>query len=951
MVYNLYTDEIEIETVKRKKNRRHKKSSSSSSKSLFYSLSAKLLLSFIKLILIIYDLITLPIYFVLQRPDLRAHEALRTRSERVDINTWIKTDQNHNEFSYLSNENGSVESESFKIRKYKFMGSTLNDIFANSIREYKTRPCLGYRAVVTCPVLTLNEEGKHVLQDKSFRSDFTWYTYEQVGRRVQDLASGLNMKSSIYPNTRALFFASTSLEWFLTAQACYQLGAQLVVAPEINDISSLILILKRSKINVIFTSCDKLLHLAQLYERLESHTLPGDEDFKVLFQVKRIVLIDWLFSIDLTEPAFATLREISELMMNKMISLGQIEEAGVENPINLSCTKYLQEIEIEDFCEHNIDSLSPTSFGRRGTKAQKNSVSSMNSNNRSKLISNYNRSSTKPSDLAMIVYYHGKLGQLKAVMLTHAHLARSNHYLFLDGIISGQDVHCTTLALDNVIEFMTESCIFSHGGSIGYSSNSNTLFYDGKELFKRDLSDLETLNPTILLVRPYILEQLRSSIQNYLNLNYNPLKYFLLNNLICSYKKYWTKKHFRTPIVDKIFNRELRKLFGNKLKFILCNGATDCSETKDFFAFIVNVPVIELYGPDEAMASLISINDIRDFKRRIQGNSWFDDELRAIHRVNTSNQGEDVMEEDFPDMQLMPPKIDKNIFRVDSSKNLLITSSILSPTLGTRIRLEDWEDFKTSDLPYPRGRMIIGGDVVCKGYYLTNDEVDSSGSFYQDSNYINWFRTDDIARVFPNGSFEIISGLSDIIKMSNGQFISLSQIEHILKNSQFVDNVCAICGDDRKFIIALVVPNLRRLALKSPDQANLKSAIGMDPEPDELVDIEFRREVCNDRLLCEFVTKHLSELMVKANFNSEQAIPSHFHLVPEIWTPETELVTPSFEPKRSAVQNFYATDIQSIIKMKFRRSSARLSSKLTRKGSPNFNGSFRLRSSDGRLSC
>lgn len=503
-------------------------------------------------------------------------------------------------------------------------------------------------------------------------------------------------------------------------------------------------------------------------------------------------------------------------------------------------------------------------------------------------------------------------------MLTHNYLSRCNQYLFFGGTGADgkshekQEVHCATLSLDNVIEFMNEMSVLSHGGSIGFSCNPSTLFYDGKELFKRDLSDLQALNPTFLLVRPYILESLRSSIQNYLSLQLNPLTNLILTKVLYDYKKYWARRHFATPIVDRLFCSELRRLFGSQLRYILCNGATDCSETKDFFAFMVNIPVVELYGPDEAIVSLISVNDIWDYKRRKR------DGIK-----NYSNELEDV--EDLFNVQLMPPTINKNTFKPDNSKNLLITSSILCPTMGTRIRLENWEDFRTSDQPYPRGRLVIGGEVVCKGYFK-RDELNRS-SFYTDSNFITWFRTEDVARVFPNGSFEIISSMSDMIKMDDGQFISLSQIEHILKNSQFVDNVCAICGDDRKFIIALVVPNLRRLALKSPGESSLKMSIGCEPEPEELIDIEFRREVCNDRLLSEFINKHLSELIEKAGFKS---IPSRFHLVPEIWVPETELVTPSFEPKRSAIQKYYTTDIQSIFKMEFSLTAKRLSARSTR---------------------
>lgn len=1049
MVYKILNDGING-SIERREKRKRRRTQIKAPKLQIQTESkfANFLTKIIKFILLIYDILSFSIYFFIQRPDKRKKEAQRTRSERINTNTWIKTAPNPNDTNYLLNGLGwsyNLSQDSRLINKpnvqaHKYMGSTLNEIFANSIKKFSSKLCLGYRAVVTCPVLTLNEEGQRILQDKSFRSDYTWYTYEQVGRRVQDLASGLYM-SSVLPGSRALFLANTSLEWFIAAQSCFQLSLKLVIAPGVNDTTSLIHILKESKISIIFGSCDKLNSICSLFDSINQNNEKGEEEGDDLRRVnfehlKTLIIIDWQFAIDFSEPIFVKLKKSSEGIIENVISMGEIEEIGVENPIELTCTKFLNEETSPLISENSIEKVSLNNstklveskelsrikdytferylevattnsscdstskeeipntvpMRRRSTMVAKVSpkldINRSNrrptttcattthqirtcdkhyvgscytlTNNREvdyksssprlsiseqvKLSNDLSDLTIKPDDLAIIVYSLGSLGQLKAIMITHNYIARYNYYLFLDGLIRGEDIHCTNLPLDNLIELITEICVFSHGGSIGYSCNQQTLFYDGTELFEKDLSDLEALNPSFLLAKPYDLERLRSSVQNYINLKLNPLKNFILTTVLYDYKKYWAKRYFETPIVDRIFCHELKNLFGSNLKYILCNGATDCFETKDFFTLIVNIPVIEIYGPDEAIVSLISVSDIWDYKRRKKnqtesGYSFYSWKWGDRNDDDDYDNDNDELD-DFKDLQLMPPRVNKNTFREDKSKNLLITSSILCPTMGTRIKLEDWEDFRTSDYPYPRGRLVIGGDVVCKGYYNNNyqdkdediDKTDSTtnkedGSFYIDSNFITWFRTDDIVRVFPNGSFEIISAISDIIKMVDGQFISLSQIESIVRNSQFVENVCAICGDDRKFVIALVVPNLRRLALKSPGEANLKMAIGMEPEPEELLDIEFRREVCNDRFLCEFVDKHLNELIAKQGF---QSIPSKFYLVPEIWTPETELVTPSFEPKRSAIQKYYALDIQSIFKMKLNKSKNRLSGRLLR---------------------
>lgn len=982
---------------------------------------AQVLLALARLALIVYDILSWPAYFVLERPDVRARRARRTRAERVDANTWMRCFNTH------------TDPVDVATKRARHLGTTMADIFANAVHAHSSRPCLGYRAVVTCAGLfkPTGPSGKMSSQDTSFRSDYTWYTYEQIGYRVHDIASGLYRRVRMRSATRALFAASSGVEWFCVAHACYQLGAQLVLAPDLalaaaasashappsssainNNTSSartLAAIMREARVEIAVSSCERLGELCDALEQLDQTTQQQQQQDSEC-NLRAVVIIDWQFTIDYDEPIFARLRDaVAKLAAHvDLVPLGHVEELGVEHPVEMTCTRFVSHT---DACEQlackqvgadarnlklcgesrisasyaclmqqaevsasraacNIDwksmrELRFSSCSMRGVEAQQPRAL----DRRSSMVGIGTATSdapTKPSmdkaqkpqpnDLAMIVYTYGALGQARPVQLTHAYLAKSNGYLFLDGLIGADDVHCTTLPLDCVIEFMTEMCVFAAGGAIGYSCDPHTLFYDGKHLFRKDRSDLEALEPTFLLARPYMLERLRASVQQYIHSRLSRIVSFALVNLIYDYKRRCARHYLGTPIIDRLFCARVRRLFGTNMRRVLCVGATDCTETKDYFACMLNLPVTELYGPDEASVSLMSLDDIWDYRsaQRQDNDERFGDEIAGdddeedeqtestgllMHRrlcvrvpqkrLKKSDSKASVKsidhEEDMSGVQLMPRLSDTNVFSADTSRNLLRTpSTLLCPTFGTRVRLEDWDDFRCTDSPYPRGRLVLGGEALCSGYYARAQLTRASFAVDESCRSLSWFRTQDIARAFPNGSFEIISALSDMIKMCDGQFLSLSQIEHLLRNSQFVDNVCALCADERAFVIALVVPNLRRLALKSPGEANLKTAIGPEPEPAELTDIEFRREVCNDRLLCEFVASHLHKLIVSAGLmHKGSALSIRFHLVPEIWTPESELVSPSFEPRRAAIQKFYAPDIQSIVRLELTPSGRR----------------------------
>jgi long-chain acyl-CoA synthetase len=64
----------------------------------------------------------------------------------------------------------------------------------------------------------------------------------------------------------------------------------------------------------------------------------------------------------------------------------------------------------------------------------------------------------------------------------------------------------------------------------------------------------------------------------------------------------------------------------------------------------------------------------------------------------------------------------------------------------------NWEEggYRTTDKPYPRGEIYIGGDNVALGYF----KKESTDFFEEDGK--QWVKTGDIAEVHPDGVFVII---------------------------------------------------------------------------------------------------------------------------------------------------------------------------------------------------
>jgi len=107
------------------------------------------------------------------------------------------------------------------------------------------------------------------------------------------------------------------------------------------------------------------------------------------------------------------------------------------------------------------------------------------------------------------------------------------------------------------------------------------------------------------------------------------------------------------------------------------------------------------------------------------------------------------------------------------------------------------------------GEILAKGPCVMQGYYK------SAGSTREVLSEDGWFRTGDIGYLDRDNYLFITDRKKDLLKTAAGKFVAPQPIESALKTSPYILNAMVV-GDQRKFIVALIVPNpatlSRRLA-------------------------------------------------------------------------------------------------------------------------------------------
>ncbi|CAN8019594.1 unnamed protein product [Ixodes persulcatus] len=149
----------------------------------------------------VYDLVTLPVYVIVQRPWNR---------RRKQQATWAAP---------LTDDPGApMVRLTPDTARTRFKGcETVDALFRHAVNLHSDRPCLGTRVVKSQTQEII--DGKSIV--KYDLGEYKWKTYADVESQVDQIGRGL-ARIGIVPETRVIIFAETREEWILTALACFR---------------------------------------------------------------------------------------------------------------------------------------------------------------------------------------------------------------------------------------------------------------------------------------------------------------------------------------------------------------------------------------------------------------------------------------------------------------------------------------------------------------------------------------------------------------------------------------------------------------------------------------------------------------------------------------------------------------------------------------------------------
>ncbi|KAI8028267.1 Long chain acyl-CoA synthetase 4 [Camellia lanceoleosa] len=349
------------------------------------------------------------------------------------------------------------------------------------------------------------------------------------------------------------------------------------------------------------------------------------------------------------------------------------------------------------------------------------------------------------------------------------------------------------------------------------------------------IEDIRELKPTVLCAVPRVLDRIYSGLIE--KTSSAGLVKNALFNIAYSYKlRNMNKgyKHFEAaPLFDKIVFSKVKEGLGGKIRLILSGAAPLATHVETFLRVVTCAHVLQGYGLTETCAGSFAARP---------------DELAMIGTVGPPLPSLDVCLESVPEMGY----------------------DALSST--------------------PRGEICIRGNVLFSGYYKREDltkEVMIDG----------WFHTGDIGEWQPDGSMKIIDRKKNIFKLSQGEYVSVENLEVIYSLVSGIDSIWVYGNSFESFLVAVVNPNQQFLECWAEE-----NAVAGDFDT-----------LCENSKATAYILQELTKIGKEKKLKGFEFIKA-VHLDPVPFDMERDLLTPTYKKKRAQFLKYYQNVIDGMYK-------------------------------------
>ncbi|KAH8895959.1 long-chain-fatty-acid-CoA ligase [Thozetella sp. PMI_491] len=224
------------------------------------------------------------------------------------------------------------------------------------------------------------------------------------------------------------------------------------------------------------------------------------------------------------------------------------------------------------------------------------------------------------------------------------------------------------------------------------------------------------------------------------------------------------------------------------------------------------------------------------------------------------------------------------------------TGNVGAPAVSLEVCLESLPDFDylVTDKPYPRGELLLRGPAVFSRYH--NDEEETRKTIDKDG----WFHTGDVAAIDELGRIRIIDRKKNVLKLSQGEYLSPERIENVYLGSCPTLAMAYVHGDSTQSCL---------VAVFGVDPAAFSQFAGKILKKDiNAADTEAVKAAGADPAVKKAFLDSLAEVGKVHGFNGYEHVKNCLLLV-EPFTADNGLLTPTLKLKRVQTARAFRKEI------------------------------------------
>ncbi|KAI8893727.1 hypothetical protein BC833DRAFT_635697 [Globomyces pollinis-pini] len=205
-----------------------------------------------------------------------------------------------------------------------------------------------------------------------------------------------------------------------------------------------------------------------------------------------------------------------------------------------------------------------------------------------------------------------------------------------------------------------------------------------------------------------------------------------------------------------------------------------------------------------------------------------------------------------------------------------------------------------------KGEVWFRGGGIFKGYY--KDEEKTKEAITEDG----WLKTGDIGSIDSVGRLTIIDRKKNIFKLSQGEYIAPEKLEIAITKSNYVSQIYVHGNSLQNVLVAIVVPDEEHcihLAVKKgwlPSDTIIPTPVQPGQAPNELF-----IQLCKNSDFKIFMLEQITAAGKEAKFRGFEFVKA-IHLEPELFSLESDLLTPTMKMKRHNFAKKYSGMIDSL---------------------------------------